>query len=129
MTNIHFTIKKKTHTSFFSRAQWLAEKEKINNERLESNLAKQDRNSYLMLEQGENKFTLLPIVPTPRTSNWGQEQDIFKVQKNGNEYDGGVSVKSPLYIKIARLMPKAPVEVTIVRVGEGKQTRLSLLEK
>ena len=113
----------------FDWDQWLAEKERQNTERLETNLAKQDRNPYLVLEQGENTFTVLPVVPTPRTSNWGQVQEVFKVQKDGNEYDWAVSIASPLYIEIARKMPNAPVKVTVVRVGEGKQTRLSLIEK
>ena len=109
--------------------KWLKERETANTERLEANLADQGRSPYLRLEQGENTFTILPILPTPKTSKWGKEQEVFKVQRNDDEYDWPITVTSPLYIKIARKMPKAPVDVTVVRVGMGQQTRLSLLEK
>ena len=109
--------------------QWLAEKEKVNTERMEAKLSKLGRNPYLRLDQGENKFTLLPEIPTPKVSNWGKEQEVFRVQKNGDEYDWPITVTSPMYIKIARMMPKAPVDVTVVRVGTGQQTRLSLIDK
>ena len=109
--------------------EWLSEKETRNTERIEANLKDQGRSPYLRLEQGENKFTLLPIVPTPKTSNWGKKQEVFKVQKDDTEYDWPITVTSPMYIKIARKMPQAPIDVTVVRVGEGQQTRLSLIEK
>ena len=107
---------------------WLAEKEESNNKRLETKLAKQGRNPYLRLEQGENNITLLPVKPTGKTSNWGKEQEVFKVMKDDVEYDWPVTVTSPMYIKVARNMPKAPVELTVVRVGLGQQTRLSIID-
>ncbi|MFC1803282.1 hypothetical protein ACFL0D_04930 [Thermoproteota archaeon] len=108
--------------------QWLAEKESSNNKRMEAKLSNQGRSPYLRLEQGENKITLLPVTPIPKTSNWGKEQEIFKVQRDGVEYDWPVTITSPMYIRVARNMPKAPVELTVVRVGLGQQTRLSLIE-
>lgn len=109
--------------------KWLKERETANAARLEANLTSQGRSPYLRLEQGENTFTLLPVVPTPKTSKWGKEQEVFRVQKDDHEYDWPVTMTSPLYIKIARKMPKAPIDVTVVRVGTGLQTRLNLLEK
>ena len=58
--------------------QWLAEKESVNTKRMETKLSKQGRSPYLRLEQGENKITLLPVIPSPKTSNWGKEQEVFK---------------------------------------------------
>jgi len=109
-------------------SDWLAEKERINAQRMDTKLAEQGRSPYLRLEQGENKITLLATQPTLKTSNWGKEQEVFKVLKNGIEYDWPVTVTSPMYIKVARKMPRAPVELIVVRVGLGQQTRLSLIE-
>ena len=109
--------------------KWLAEKEKTNTKRMEEKLADQGRSPYLRLEQGENTFKLLPIAPQPQTSKWGKEQEVFRVLKKDTEYDWPITLTSPMYIQIARRMPKAPVDVTVVRMGEGQQTRLSLLEK
>ena len=110
-------------------AQWLEEKEKANTQRMEEKLIKQGRSPYLRLEQGENTFTLLPTIPTPHTSNWGKQQEVFKVKQNDTEYDWPITLTSPLYIKVARRIPNAPVDMTVVRVGEGQQTRLSIIDK
>ena len=109
--------------------QWLADKEKANTQRMAEKLSKQGRSPYLRLEQGENTFTLLPEIPTPHTSNWGKQQEVFKVQQNETEYDWPITITSPLYIKVARKIPDAPVDMTVVRVGEGQQTRLSIIDK
>lgn len=109
--------------------KWLQEKEQSNAKRLEERLSKQGRSPYLRLDQGENNFTLLPEVPRHQVSNWGKNQEVFKVRKNDVEYDWPITVTSPMYIKVARQMPEAPVDLTVVRVGEGIQTRLTLIDK
>ena len=63
--------------------QWLSDKETANNERMKEKMSQQGLKPYLTLEQGENTFTLLPEVPTPKVSNWGTDQEVFKVQKKG----------------------------------------------
>ena len=112
----------------FDWQEWQQAQEAESAKRLETRLAQQGRSMYLRLEQGENNLTLLKQIPTPKTSNWGKEQMVFKVQKNDELYDWAVTITSPMYMKIVNLMTHAPVDVIVVRVGVGQQTRLSLIE-
>jgi len=112
----------------FDWQEWQMTQEADNTKRLEKRLAEQGRSMYLRLEQGENNLTLLKEIPTSKVSNWGKEQMVFKVQRNGETYDWAVTITSPLYMKVVNLMTHAPVNIIVVRVGTGKQTRLSLIE-
>ena len=112
----------------FDWQQWQMTQEAENAKRLEKRLAEQGRSMYLRLEQGENNLTLLKELPTQKMSNWGKEQMVFKVEKNDELYDWAVTITSPMYMKVVNLMTKAPVDVIVVRVGVGQQTRLSLIE-
>ncbi len=112
----------------FDWQEWQMTQEAENAKRLEKRLAEQGRSMYLRLEQGENNLTLLKEIPTPKTSNWGKDQMVFKVQRDGETYDWAVTITSPMYMKVVNLMTQAPVDIIVVRVGTGQQTRLSLIE-
>ena len=102
--------------------------ESENKERIEAALKEKGRAPYLELEEGENRITLLPKKPTSRINNFGKDQWVFKVAKNGEEKDWGVTKTSPMMIKVVRKLAEAPCEITVIRVGLGQATRIDLKE-
>ena len=107
---------------------FIRQQEKENDERIRAKLAEEGKSPFLRLEIGENKFTLLPRIPTTRQSNFARDQSVFKVTKNDMEYDWPVTKSSPMHIKVVRLLSSAPVGLCVIRTGTGKNTRLDLKE-
>mgnify|MGYP006266639475 CR=1 FL=1 len=69
-------------------------------------------------------------VPEDRTSGFGKAQKAFKVNYEGNEFLFTISVNSPMYRDILKIMKDSPtdiVKVKVIRTGSGQQTRYTIL--
>ncbi len=86
-----------------------------------------DMKSFWSPEKGSNKITLLAKVPRATKSDFGDKM-AFRVVAEGQEWDWNINPKSPMYRQFVKLLAKAPVEITIIRTGDGKQTRYDLKE-
>jgi hypothetical protein len=102
---------------------------KENEERKAEALAAKGDSPYLNLEEGLNKFMLQPEIPSERESSFGKTQYCFKVTQGGTEKVWTVTKNSPMAQQVVDKLLKAPVELTVNRLGTGKSTRLALLEK
>ena len=114
---------------------WIENARKVNAERLKETLKAKGMSPYLILVQGENSFTLLPVIPVERISSYGRTQGVFKIKQKtasapheGEEFDWPVTVNSPMYMKVVDLLENSPIGVTVIKLGSGKATRLDLKE-
>ena len=82
---------------------------------------------FVRWEKGSNKFTLQPIVPRDHKS-FGREKKVFKIEVNGVKYDWSVTPESPIYRQlIYECLSVAPVELELIRIGEGTDTKYDLV--
>lgn len=100
------------------------EEDKIEIER-QGALAEKGYAEFLKLESGETKVKFLPIIPRLVQGGFGDRR-AFRVVVANKEWDWAVNPRSPLYRQLLILIRKAPVEVKIIRVGEGKNTRYDI---
>jgi hypothetical protein len=101
------------------------ELEKIEKERRES-LAEKGYADFLKLEIGETKLTLQPAIPRLITGGGFGDRRAFRVTLKDQEYDWPVNPRSPMYRQMLELLKKAPIQISVIRVGEGKNTRYDL---
>ena len=83
------------------------------------------------LPVGETQYRLLPVIPTDYTNKQqgNQVKKLFTVTKIGSEdkLAWPVNPNSPTYREVLSLLPKAPVNIAIVRTGkERTDTRYSI---
>ena len=104
---------------------YAAEKARIGAER-EAFLADKDYKTFVKWEQGVTGFTLEPVIPRDHES-FGKNKKVFRITIDGEEYDWPVSPRSPMYREVLDRLLEAPVEMRLNRLGEGLQTRYSLI--
>lgn len=80
---------------------------------------------FLKLESGETRVKFMPSIPRFVEGSFGDRR-AFRVIVKDKEYDWSVNPRSPMYRQLIELLRRAPVEVKIIRVGEGKNTRYDL---
>lgn len=102
------------------------EAERLNKQRMEEAMKNKGMNPYLQLPKGVTKFKLLPFKPGSRVS-FGKDQYVFKVEQESKQYDWSVTKNSPLAIQIIRKLLEAPVDISVMRSGDGKTTRYEML--
>ena len=102
---------------------------KENEERKAKALEEKGSSPFVVLEEGLNKLMLMPEIPEERESSFGKMQFCFKVKQGGVDKVWTVTKNSPLAIKVIDKLLKAPCEITVNRLGVGKNTRLDLVEK
>lgn len=102
-----------------------AEKAKIKKER-EEYLEQKDYKEFVKWPQGVTEFTLEAAIPRPHVS-FGTAKKVFRVSKDGEELDWSVNPRSPMYRELLDLLAEAPCAVKINRLGEGLETRYSLI--
>ena len=102
------------------------EAERLNKQRMEEAMKNKGLNPWLQLPKGITKFKLLPFKPATRVS-FGKDQYVFKVEQEGKQYDWSVTKNSPLAIQVIRKLLEAPVELSVMKSGDGKATRYELI--
>lgn len=105
---------------------------KENEARRDAAMKEKGLSPFLSLEKGITKFTLLPFKPTIRTSSFGKDQFVFKVEKKNSQgslekYDWTVTRNSPLAVEVVKKLLEAPVEISVMKSGEGTTTRYELI--
>ena len=105
---------------------------KENEARRDAAMKEKGLNPYLQLDKGITEFTLLPFKPVKRTSSFGKDQFVFKVEKKNPEgvlvkYDWTVTCNSPIAVEVVKKLLEAPVPLKVMRGGDGKATRYELL--
>lgn len=109
-------------------SKWIDnENNRITKERIDY-MEKNDMANFWKPEKGSNKIVLLPKVPRATKSEFGNKMAFRIEAEGGHQYDWNINPRSPMYRAFVKLLSKAPVAVTVVRVGEGKQTRYDLKE-
>ncbi len=113
-----------------------AENERLDRER-EKRIAERGDLPFLpTLLKGTTRMTLLRKVPKtlePKPTDqyqttraafhvYAQKRKNFDVEAN-KEYVWTVNKNSPTYQTIVELLAKAPVDIDVIKTGEGKQTR------
>ena len=114
------SVKKTSIEEFYK-----AEKARIEAER-EAYLADKDYKTFVKWEQGVTGFTLEPMIPRDHES-FGKNKKVFRVTIDDIEFDWPVSPRSPMYREVLDRLLEAPVEMRLNRLGEGLQTRYSLI--
>lgn len=79
--------------------------------------------------KGVSKITVLPKIPRIMEGKYGTRR-VFRVKVNGTEFDYGINPSSPVYrILIEKMQATGgkPIEITLMRSGEGKATRYEVL--
>lgn len=80
---------------------------------------------FAKLGVGETKLTLQPIIPRMIKGGFG-DRKAFKITISGIEYDWAINPRSPMYRQLLVLLRTAPIEITVIKVGEGKNTRYDI---
>jgi len=114
------SVKKTSIEEFYK-----AEKARIEAER-EAYLADKDYKTFMKWNQGVTGFTLEPVIPRNHES-FGKDKKVFRITIDGEEYDWPVNPRSPMYREVLDRLLEAPVEMRLNRLGEGLQTRYSLI--
>lgn len=76
---------------------------------------------------GETTVTLLPHIPRNIKSGQYGVREAFRIAVDGVELDWAVNPRSPVYRALVEHLEVAPVEFKLIRTGEGKSTRYSLV--
>jgi hypothetical protein len=92
----------------------------------EEYLKEQDYKDFIKWPQGVTGFQLEAVIPRENTS-FGTLKKVFRITVDGVEYDWSVNPLSPMYVQILDKLLEAPVGMQINRLGEGLETRYSLL--
>jgi hypothetical protein len=93
----------------------------------------------VMAEKGYREFFSLPVgqttmilhksVPRITKGDYG-ERKVFRIHQDGKEYDFAINPRSPIYREVIKRLSattEKSITLTIVRAGEGKQTRYSIV--
>lgn len=104
-----------------------AEKATIAKER-EEYMADKDYKDFVKWPQGVTEFTLEAVIPRAHES-FGTPKKIFRVTVDEELLDWSVNPRSPMYRELLDLLSDAPAACRINRLGEGLQTRYSLIYK
>ena len=90
----------------------------------EAQLIKEGKRPYLILSEGETTVTVdMQTPPREETGDFGKKL-IFRVENNGKEHDLPCSMS--LAKKILYQLKDKNNPMTLIRAGEGKQTRYSV---
>ena len=81
---------------------------------------------FVKWPQGVTEFTLEAIIPRDNVS-FGKDVKVFSVIVDGEEFGWSINPKSPMYGDTLDLLLTAPVDLKINRLGEGLETRYSLI--
>ena len=105
---------------------WLDKHQKTVEDRRQKVMKEKGMADFITLEEGETKLTFdTTKEPREQDGDFGL-RTIFRVLKDGKEYD--LSASDALARKILNAMAAGINPMTIIRVGEGKQTRFSIKE-
>ena len=78
------------------------------------------------LELGVTRLKMLPAIPKDYDGQNGPRKH-FNVMSGSTEHTWSVNPRSPLYRDLLKILPLAPVEIDVVRTGEGRSdTRYSV---
>ena len=92
----------------------------------EEYLEDKDYKEFIKWPQGVTSFTLEAVIPRDNES-FGTPKKVFRVTVKGEEFDWSINPRSPMYGDILDYLLEAPVDLKINRLGEGLETRYSLL--
>jgi hypothetical protein len=97
-----------------------------NEKRRQEYMDEKGYNPFIKWEQGVTEFKLLAIIPRDHES-FGNLKKAFTIEVGGEMFDWSVNPRSPMYQELLPHLLKAPVDLKINRLGEGLETRYSLL--
>ena len=89
-------------------------------------LEDQDYKEFIKWPQGVTDAILCPVIPRDHLS-FGKAKKVFRVNVDGVEYDWSVTRSSPMYGDMLELLSYKEVKFRLQRMGEGIQTRYSLI--
>lgn len=92
----------------------------------EAYLEEKDYKDFVKWDQGVTEFTLHAVIPREHLS-YGAQKKVFRIEIKGKDFDWSVNPLSPMYGELLVLLLEAPVACRINRLGEGLETRYSLL--
>jgi hypothetical protein len=105
---------------------WIDEELNEIEKRRQEILEQKDMKPFLKLEIGENIVEFSTEKPRDNPRFAGRK--VFRVKKDGEEYDFSVSVNSTLYRDILRYLKQGKTKLKIVRVGQGRNdTRYTVM--
>lgn len=115
------TIKKQTNLP-----SWLDGKQKILNERRAKVMKEKGMAEFYTLPEGESKiFIDINKEPREQDGDFGL-RTIFRINAEGKEYD--LSCSDALARRIYNALTAGVNPMTVIRIGDGKQTRFSIKE-
>src|SRR5437899_3250538 len=80
------------------------------------------------LKVGETVLEIEPRKPVADEYKGKARKLIWVKTQDGKDYNWTVSPNSPVYRAILKLLPQAPVRVRVVRVGQGSDTKIDLVQ-
>jgi len=99
------------------------------NENLETKIRAKGDIPYLpALKVGETTLEIQPRKPVSDEFKGKERRLIWVKAENGRDYNWTISPNSPVYRAILKILPQAPVKVRVVRVGQGSDTKIDLVQ-
>jgi len=89
-------------------------------------LADKDYKTFIKWPQAVTPFKLMAAIPRDHES-FGKEKKVFRILIGKEEFDWPVNPRSPMYRELLEALLKAPIDLEMNRMGEGMQTRYSLI--
>jgi hypothetical protein len=65
---------------------------------------------------------------TPRPNPRFPQNKVFRIVVDGEEYDLSVNSRSPLYRDILNVLSQGVTKVKVIRVGQGRDTRYTVMK-
>jgi len=105
--------------------EFVAQEQEAIEQRRQDWMDEQGYKTFIKWEKGATEFTLMPVIPRSHKS-FGKEKKAFRVTVGGEEFDWSVNPISPMYGELLDHLIEAPCKGSLIRVGEGTQTRYEL---
>ena len=106
--------------------EYVVAEKAVREKQREEYLKDKDYKDFVVWPQGVTEFTLMPIFPRAHQS-FGKDKRVFRIEIGGEERDWSVNPLSPMYGDLLDLLLASPVTARLNRMGEGLDTRYSLL--
>jgi hypothetical protein len=105
---------------------WIEQRLNVANEERKRQLKEKGFAEFWKAQVGESQIEVVMDSPArERDGNFGR-QAIFRIKIEDKEYDFSVNMKSPLYRSILEMLVLDKPHFTLVRSGQGKDTRYDI---
>jgi hypothetical protein len=106
---------------------WIREEKGKQEQKLKENLKNKGLNPYLKLEVGSTTLFIARRIPVSRINSFGKQVRDFTVEKDGEVLTWSVSENGALYRKLLSVLEAGRRDITVVRVGTGKETKYDVI--